>query len=70
MEILFLFKIFQDHRIKKFVKLNDQSQVFRFLYAIWPKSKYLYPTYLTATQPPRDLRTNQVNLKFARLAFI
>ena len=28
-----------------------------------PKSKGLYPTYLKATQPPRDLRTHQVSLK-------
>ena len=28
-----------------YIKLNDQSQVFRILYAIWPKSKDLYPTY-------------------------
>ena len=28
----------------------------------------LYPTYLKATQPPRDLRTHQVSLKFTRLA--
>ena len=33
-------------------KLNDQNQVFRFLFAIWPKSKDLYPTYLRATKPP------------------
>ena len=52
------------------IKLNDQSQVFRFLYAIWPKSKDLYPTYPKATQPPRDLRTHQVSIKFARLALM
>ena len=34
-------------------KLNDQNQVFRFLYAIRLKSKDLYPTYLKATKPPR-----------------
>ena len=50
--------------------LNDQLQVFRFLYAIWPKSKDLYPTYLKATQPPSNLRTHQVSIKFARLACI
>ena len=33
-------------------KLNDKKQVFRLLYAIWPKSKDLYPTYLKATKPP------------------
>ena len=52
------------------IKVNDQSQVFRFLYAIWPKSKDLYPTYLKATKPPRDLRTHPVSIKFARLAYI
>ena len=51
-------------------KLNDQNQVFRFLCAIWPKSKDLYPTYLKATQPSKDLRTHQLSLKFARLACI
>ena len=29
-----------------------------------------YPTYLKATQPPRDFRTHQVSLKFARLAYM
>ena len=33
-------------------KLNDQNLAFRFLYAIWPKSKDLNPTYLKATKPP------------------
>ena len=33
-------------------KLNNQNQVFRFLYVIWPKSKNLYPTYLMAIKPP------------------
>ena len=51
-------------------KLNDQSQVFCFLYAIWPKSKDLYPTYLKATQPPSYLRNQQVSIKFTRLAYI
>ena len=32
------------------------KQVFRFLYAIWLKSKDLSPTYLKATQPPSILR--------------
>ena len=32
--------------------------------------KDLYPTYLKATQPPSNLRTHQVIIKFARLAFI
>ena len=49
-------------------KLNYQSQVFCFLYAIWPKSKDLYPTYLKATQPPKNLKRPQVSIKFARLA--
>ena len=26
--------------------------MFHFLYAIWPKSRDLYPTYLKATRPP------------------
>ena len=47
--------------------LNDQKQVFRLLYAIWPKSKDLYPTYLKATQPPSILGVNQVTSKLARL---
>ena len=51
-------------------KLNDQSQVLLFLYAIWPKSKDLYPTYLEATQPPSDLRSHQVNINFTRLAYM
>ena len=33
-------------------KLNDQNQVFCFLYAIWPKFKDFYPTYLKAIKPP------------------
>ena len=48
-------------------KLNDQSQVFRLLYAIRPKSKDLYPTYLKATRPPRILGIHQVTIKLARL---
>ena len=48
-------------------RLNDQKQVFRFLYAIWPKSKDLYPTYLKATRPPRILGIHQVTIKLARL---
>ena len=40
------------------------------LYAIWPKSKDLYPTFLKATQPPSDLKSPQVSVKFARLACI
>ena len=51
-------------------EINDQSQVFHFLYAIWPKSKDLYPTYLKATQPPSDLRNHQVSIKFTRLAYM
>ena len=35
---------------------QTQIQVFRLLYAIWPKSKDLYPTYLKATQSPSILR--------------
>ena len=40
--------------------LNDQKQVFHLLYAIWPKTKDLYPTYLKATQPPSILGKHQV----------
>ena len=47
--------------------LKDQKQVFRLLYAIWPKSKDLYPTYLKATQPPSILGKHQVTIKLARL---
>ena len=36
------------HKIAQMHKLNDQNQGFCFLYAIWAKSKDLYPTYLKA----------------------
>ena len=52
----------------KWNKLNDQKQVFCLLYAIWLKSKDLYPTYLKATQPPSILGKHQVTIKLARLA--
>ena len=48
-------------------KLNDQKQVFRLLYAIWTKSKDLYPTYLKATQPPIILGKHRVTISLARL---
>ena len=41
--------------------------MFRLLYAIWPKSKDLYPTYRKATQLPRILWIHPVTTKLARL---
>ena len=51
--------------------------MFGFHYAIWPKSKGLYPTYIRATKPPsvRDIhpvtnKTHRTVTRIARLAFI
>ena len=49
---------------------QHKKKVFRFLYAIWPKSKDLYLTYLKATQPPRDLKNPLTSIQLARLAFM
>ena len=56
------------HIVAVWIKLNDQKQVFRLLYAIWPNSKDLSPTYLKATQPPSISGKHQVTIKLARLA--
>ena len=46
--------------------------MFRFLYAIWPKSKDLHPTYLKATKPPSvqeiHLVTNKTLKAVTRIA--
>ena len=58
-------------------KLNDQNQVFLYLYAIWPKSRDLYSTYLKSTKPPSVWDIHLVTNKtikavtwIARLAYI